>query len=210
MKALVVSDQAVDRIYELMPQGHFVGVKMVLACGDLPYDYLEYIVTILNVPLFYVPGNHDPAYQPQLASAHAAGCINLDLRTTRSQGQLLAGFGGSIRYRANAANQYSQAAAFWRATALVPGLVRNRLAYGRFLDVFVTHSPPYGIHDDDSSAHRGLKVINWILRWAKPSYHLHGHMHDLRRNLAPDVARLGSTAILNVFPYRMIEIQDAA
>ncbi|MGH3452683.1 MAG: metallophosphoesterase, partial [Haloechinothrix sp.] len=33
---------------------------LVVSCGDLPFDYLEYLVTVLNVPLLYVPGNHDP------------------------------------------------------------------------------------------------------------------------------------------------------
>ncbi|HVH54112.1 MAG TPA: metallophosphoesterase, partial [Actinomycetota bacterium] len=34
---------------------------LVLSAGDLPFDYLEYLVTVLNVPLLYVPGNHDPS-----------------------------------------------------------------------------------------------------------------------------------------------------
>jgi len=28
---------------------------IVLSCGDLPFDYLEHIVSRLNVPLLYVP-----------------------------------------------------------------------------------------------------------------------------------------------------------
>jgi len=44
----------------------FGDVELVLSCGDLPYYYLEYIVSMLNVPLLYVHGNHDapPEYQP--------------------------------------------------------------------------------------------------------------------------------------------------
>src|ERR671915_32603 len=33
---------------------------VIVACGDLPFDYLEYLLTMLNVPLLFVPGNHDP------------------------------------------------------------------------------------------------------------------------------------------------------
>lgn len=208
MKILAVSDQAVDRIYELIPQGHFSGTQMVLGCGDLPYEYLEYMVTLMNVPVFYVPGNHDPAYEPELSGAHAAGCSNLDLRTAQCQDILLAGFGGSIRYRPDAVNQYTQAEAFLRAARLVPALLRNRRRCGRALDILITHSPPFGIHDDDSSAHQGLRAINWLLQLARPRFHLHGHLHDRRRNLEQALAWLGPTAVLNVFPHRTIEFPD--
>jgi len=208
MKILAVSDQAVDRIYELIPQGHFSGVRMVLGCGDLPYTYLEYIVTLLNVPVFYVPGNHDPAYNPDNPASYAAGCTNLDAHTAECQDVLLAGLGGSIRYRPEAVNQYSQTEAYARAVRLVPGLLRNRRRYGRAVDILVTHSPPFGVHDDDSSAHRGLKALNWLLEWAKPRMLLHGHLHDRRRNLRPAVSWVGPTAIMNVYPHRTIEYPD--
>jgi uncharacterized protein len=42
--------------------GHFNEIELILGCGDLPYPYLENLLTFLNVPLMYVPGNHDPAY----------------------------------------------------------------------------------------------------------------------------------------------------
>ncbi|MFH1185850.1 MAG: metallophosphoesterase [Chloroflexota bacterium] len=208
MKILAVSDQVVDRIYELIPQGHFEGIKMVLGCGDLPYEYLEYMVTLMNVPVFYVPGNHDPAYQPDLNVGHAAGCSNVDLRTARYQDVLLAGVGGSVRYRPVAVNQHTQGEAFLRVARLVPALLRNRQRYGRALDILISHSPPFGIHDDDSSAHRGLKAINWLLKWAKPRFHLHGHLHDRRRNLKPAITWLGTTAVMNVFPHRTVEFPD--
>ncbi len=209
MKILAVSDLVVDRIYELVPQGHFAGVAMVLGCGDLPYAYLEYLVTMLNVPVFYVPGNHDPGYNEHFAAARAEGCINLDLRTYCWKGMLLAGFGGSIRYRPYGVNQYTQVEAYLRALRLLPGLLRNRLRYGRALDVLVTHSPPHGIHDDDSAAHRGLSAINWLLRLSRPRYHLHGHMHSLRRNLESDLTQSGPTAIMNIYPYHVFEVPNA-
>ena len=33
---------------------------LVIACGDLPFEYVEHVMTIANAPLVYVPGNHDP------------------------------------------------------------------------------------------------------------------------------------------------------
>jgi uncharacterized protein len=209
VKILAVSDQEIAEIYDLAPQGHFRGIEMIVGCGDLHNEYLEYLVTILNVDLFYVPGNHDVEYDAELAEGRAAGCINLDLRTACCGGVLLAGFGGSVRYRPEGVNQYSQTQGFVRAARLLPGLWRNRLRYGRALDVLITHSPPYGVHDDDSRAHTGLKAINWLLDWAKPRYLLHGHMHYVPSNLYRDASWKDTTSILNVYPYRVIEIQDA-
>jgi Icc-related predicted phosphoesterase len=208
MKILAVSDQVVDRIYELIPQGHFNGTRIVLGCGDLPYEYLEYMVTLMNVPVFYVPGNHDPEFAVATAGRHAAGCTNIDLHTARYQGVLLAGLGGSIRYRPGAVNQHTQSEAFLRIARLTPALLRNRRRYGRALDIFISHSPPFNVYEDDSSAHRGLKAINWLLQWARPRFHLHGHLHDMRRNLTPGIKWLGSTAVMNVFPIRTIEFPD--
>jgi Icc-related predicted phosphoesterase len=208
MKILAISDQEVEEIYDLVPQGHFSGIEMVISCGDLRYEYLEYLVTLLNVDLFYVPGNHDPADDPESPATRAAGCTNLDMGTARAKGLLLAGFGGSIRYRPDGTNQYTQAGAFLRAAMLVPRLWRNRLRYGRALDVLITHSPPYGVHDDDSRAHRGLKAINWLLDWSKARYHLHGHIHFVQSNISRDVLWQGTTSVLNVYPYRLIEIEN--
>ena len=206
MKILAVSDQVVERIYTLIPQGHFKGVEMILGCGDLPYSYLEYLVSMLNVPMFYVPGNHDPVYNPKFSTSYAEGGTNLDLKHARANGLLLAGFGGCIRYRPDGVNQYTQTEAYFRAFHLMSGLFWNLIRYGRVLDILITHSPPFGIHDEETQAHRGLKAINWILRWARPRYHFHGHTHFFRRNLEPSVSQLGPTTIANVFPYDLIEI----
>ncbi len=205
---LAVSDQEVEEVYELVPQGHFSGIQMVIGCGDLRYGYLEYLVTALNVDLFYVPGNHDSDYNPESTDARAGGCTNIDLGTVRCAGLLLAGFGGSVRYRPEGTNEYSQETAFLRAALLAPKLWRNRMRYGRALDVLVTHSPPYGLHDDESRAHQGLKAINWLMGWTKPRYLLHGHMHYRPSNLMRDVTWQDTTTIMNVYPYRMIEIEN--
>ena len=208
MKCLVVSDQVVERIYALAADSHFSDVDLILGCGDLPYTYLEYLLTILKRPLYYVPGNHDPAYNPRSALSCAEGGCNVDRKLERFQGLLIGGLGGSIRYQPQGVNQYSQWDAHLRALRLLPGLLWNRLRYGRALDIFISHSPPFGIHDDDSQAHRGLLALNWLLRIARPRYHFHGHTHFYRQNLAPSVTQLGPTRIINVYPYKVIEISN--
>lgn len=208
MKTLAVSDQVVDRVYSLAPSGHFKGVELILGCGDLPYTYLEYLLTILSVPLFYVPGNHDPNFDIRDARSRVEGGSNLDLRIVCHKNTLIGGFGGSIRYRPDGTNQYTQQEAYLRAFHMVPKLVMNRIKYGRALDVLISHSPPFGIHDDTDIAHNGLKALNWLIRFAKPRYHLHGHTHFYRNNISDHKSTLGTTHIINVYPYRLVDTKQ--
>ena len=206
MKILAISDQVVDRLYTLSCSGHFQDVKLILGCWDLPYTYLEYMVTILNVPMFYVPGNHDPQFNPRSALAHAEGGTNLDLKIVRHNKFLIGGLGGSIQYRTDGTNQYTQSEAYRRAYTLLPRLLINRIQYGRALDILISHSPPFGIHDDTDPAHNGLKALNWLIRIAKPRYHFHGHTHFYKRNLVNPETTVGITKIMNVYPYKTIEV----
>lgn len=205
VKTLALSDEVVERLYSLCDRGYFGDIELILGCGDLPYDYLENLVTFLNVPLLYVPGNHDPNYESGKPLTYAEGGSNLDLKSMRVKKFLIGGFGGSIRYRPRGTNQYTQTEAYSRAFRLLPRLLLNRIHYGRSLDILITHSPPFGIHDDDTQAHRGLKAINWLLRVAKPRYHFHGHTHFQRRNISPSETNHGLTKIINIYPYKIIE-----
>ena len=206
MKILAVSDEVVERLYSLCTSGHFSDIELILGCGDLPYPYLENLLTFLNIPLMYVPGNHDPNYNSNNALAHVEGGSNLDLKLMRYKKFLIGGFGGSVRYRPDGTNQYDQSEAYFRAFGMLPRLMLNRMNYGRALDILITHSPPFGIHDEDSQAHRGLKAINWLLRVAKPRYHFHGHTHFQRRNLSASETDHGDTRIVNIFPYKIIDV----
>ena len=206
MKILTVSDEVVDRLYNLCSSGHFSEIEVILGCGDLPYSYLENLLTMLNIPLFYVPGNHDPIYNPENSLTRVEGGSNLDLKLVQFKKLLIGGFGGSVRYRPDGTNQYSHTEAYFRAFRMLPGLLLNRLRYGRALDILITHSPPFGIHDDETRAHQGLKAINWLLGVAQPRYHFHGHTHFQRGNLSPSESTHNGTQVINVFPYKIIEI----
>ncbi|PWB74236.1 MAG: metallophosphoesterase [Anaerolineales bacterium] len=206
VKILALSDEVVERLYSLCEVGHFSDIELILGCGDLPYPYLENLVTFLNVPLYYVPGNHDPRFNPQDIKSYAEGGSNLDLRIVRVKTFLIGGLGGSILYRPDGTNQYTQTDAYLRAFRLLPRLLLNRINYGRALDILITHSPPFGIHDDDTEAHRGLKAVNWLIQFARPRYHFHGHTHFYRRNLSASESNYRSTKVINVHPYKIIDV----
>jgi len=206
VKILAVSDEVVERLYSLCMGGQYQDVELILGCGDLPYTYLENLVTFLNIPLFYVPGNHDPTYKLHDSRTHAQGGSNLDLKLVRHNKFLIAGFGGCIRYRPDGTNQYTQAESYFRAFTLLPRLLLNKMNYGRALDILITHSPPFEIHDERTQAHQGLKAINWLLRVSKPRYHFHGHTHFQRRNLSPSETMLAETKVVNIFPYKVIDV----
>lgn len=206
MKILAVSDEVVERLYNLCQNGHFNDVELIVGCGDLPYPYLENIVTFLNVPLLYVPGNHDPLHRESDAKTFVEGGSNLDRKLIRLKTFLIGGLGGCIQYRPNGTNQYTQTDAYLRAFSMLPRLLLNRIHYGRSMDILITHSPPFGIHDNDSRAHQGLKAINWLIRVAKPRYHLHGHTHFYRRNLAESETVRKGTRIINVHPYKVLDV----
>ena len=206
MKILAVSDQVVDRVYSLAPSGHFKGVELILGCGDLPYTYLEYLVTILSVPMFYVPGNHDPNYDLRDIRSRAEGGSNVDLKLVCHKKTLIGGFGGSIRYKPDGTNQYTQTEAYLRAFGMIPKMVMNRIQHGRALDILISHSPPFGIHDDTDPAHHGLKALNWLVRVAKPRYLFHGHTHFYKTNLVNAETTIGITKIINVYPYKTIKV----
>jgi Icc-related predicted phosphoesterase len=207
MKILALSDQIVERIYSLAASGHFNGVDLILGCGDLPYTYLEYLMTVLKKPLAYVPGNHDPKHGEDPRS-RAEGGTNLDVKSANMRGLLIAGLGGSIRYRPDGVNQYTQRESYARAARLLPTLLVNKFRYGRRLDILISHSPPFGIHDETTQAHTGLRAINWLLKVAKPRYHFHGHTHFYRNNLEKSETVFEGTTIINVYPYKIIEIKN--
>ncbi len=206
MKILVVSDVEIGFIYSPGIKTRFPHVDFVISCGDLPYYYLEYIISMLDKPLYYVRGNH--AYQVEITTGgdrrEPWGAVNLHQRTVRDPtGVLLAGIEGSIRYN-NGPQQYSQGEMWAMVINLIPRLLFNRLRFGRYLDILVTHSPPWQIHDKDDPPHRGIRAFRWLIKVFKPAFHLHGHIHVYRQDTITQTA-FGDTQVINTYGYREIE-----
>lgn len=208
MKILAVSDVVLDRLYSCNMKECYPDVELVLGCGDLPYEYLEFLASVFNVPVLYVPGNHDPQYDESNPAARADGCQNIDLKVTQEKGLTLVGIGGSIRYQPNRSNQYTQMDMYLRLSRLIRPLALRRLGARRPIDIVIAHSPPRGIHDEEDSAHIGFDAFLDFIRIYKPRYFLHGHTTPYKANIEPSLSRLGPTTIININPYRLLELEE--
>ncbi len=207
MKILAVSDQVVDQLYSPRVKETFGRVDLVVGCGDLPFAYLEFLVSAFNVPLVYVPGNHDPVVNERNTTAHAEGCENLDGRILKVRGLTIGGMGGSMRYQTGRANQYSQLEMSLKVGAFMPALALNRVRTSKPLDLLIAHSPPLGIQDDNDLPHIGFSSFVTLLKLEKPRYFLHGHTMSFS-NLVPPITMFGKTTVINVNPYRLIEVES--
>jgi Icc-related predicted phosphoesterase len=208
MKVLAVSDRVLNRFYNANVRDHYPDIEMLIGCGDLPYYYLEFLISSLDVPLVYVLGNHDggPQYTSdnrKLTSVH--GGIYIHGQVVNINGLLFAGLNGSMRYRPRAPYMYTEAEMRGQIARMVPSLLWNRRKYGRYLDVLVTHSPPFGVHDRSDLPHTGFKVFLQFLRVFKPRYHLHGHIHIYRRSTVRQT-QVEETEVINIYPYRILNI----
>lgn len=218
MKLLCVSDEVDPLVYSPRIRERFGDVDAVLAAGDLPMEYVSYIVTLLNKPLFFVFGNHNlldlPYYRPrQYHLRHeepprdrAWGGCYVGFKIRREAGLIVMGLGGSLRYN-DGLNQYSQLGMWLRVLALTPALIYNRLRYGRFLDVLLTHAPPKGIHDRDDPCHRGFEAFLWIMKAFKPRYLVHGHVHLYDSNERRST-RYKDTDVVNAYGHYIIRGDD--
>lgn len=208
VKILFVSDKVIDYLYSPKIVEKHKDVDLIVGCGDLPYYYLEFILSMLNVPLLYVHGNHDPQ-QEYLADGTAitgpSGGANLHGRILKEKNLLLAGLEGSIRYK-DGSFQYTQKEMWLNVLALAPRLWLNKLLYGRHLDILVAHSPPYGIHNGEDRIHVGFNAFVWLMKTFKPRYLVHGHRHVY--NPAEIVeTQFEETKVINIYPYRVLEIE---
>jgi hypothetical protein len=200
---------------------------LILACGDLPFSYLEYLVTLANVPLLYVPGNHDPDlthpeppervrvngpiglpgpvnssfHVPRERPSGPAGCTNVDGRVVEERKLRVAGLGGCVRYH-EGPNQYTQAGMRRRALSLE---ARTRLRHpGRGVDIVVTHAPPLGAGDAGDPAHQGFAAFHRLIDKLRPRLLVHGHVHPYGRHMPRHT--IGDTSVVNVIPHKLLEV----
>jgi hypothetical protein len=216
MKILCVSDQIDPLVYSSIIKDRFADVDLVLSAGDLPMDYLDFIVSSLNKPLMFVFGNHNlEEYHNYVAHKEivswgdltqppcGSGAVHVDFKVRREVGLIIAGLGGSRRYN-RGENQYTNFQMNWAILKLIPALLINRIFRGRFLDILLTHASPLGIHDKNDPCHRGFKAFLWFMKVFKPKYLIHGHIHlyDLS---AVRTTKYLDTMVINAYSHYVID-----
>jgi Icc-related predicted phosphoesterase len=234
MKILTMSDVVVNTLYNASVKDRFADVNLVLSCGDLPAYYLEFLVSMLDVPLYYVVGNHadehhKPSQEKRTERSERSwgvppgasdagtvdderpvgpnGCVNLDGRTVNHKGLLIAGLQGSKWYNGGP-YQYSEEQMSRKVLLLQPQLLLNRLRYGRALDILITHAPPAGIHDDVDVAHQGFKTFLKFMDDFAPRYLIHGHKHVYTHG-ETTVTQYDRTTVINTYGFRRLELEVA-
>jgi Icc-related predicted phosphoesterase len=208
-------------VYSSSIKDRFADVDLVLSAGDLPMEYLEFIVSSLNKPLLFVFGNHNlqeyhyyhtnmdlSIRMDENQGFYSSGATYVGFKTRREEGLIVAGLGGSMQYN-RGENQYTDFQMYWAIFKLIPALVINRIFHGRFLDILLTHASPAGIHDKSDLCHRGFKAFLWFMRVFKPKYLIHGHIHlyDLS---AVRATKYHDTLVLNAYNHYVLETGDNA
>ena len=69
MRILAICDHVEPILYSGGIVDRIGDVDLILSCGDLPAYYIEYIVSMLNRPCYFVFGNHGYGANPQ--SSHS-------------------------------------------------------------------------------------------------------------------------------------------
>ena len=200
MRILAVADKPAPRYYDYYTPGRFDGINLIVACGDLPREYLEFLVTMSNKPLFYVRGNHDDSF----AEEPPEGCVCIDGRIETFRGVRFLGLGGSYRYR-DGRNMYTEQQMAGRIRRLWLPLRRS----GGF-DVLVAHAPARHINDTDAPAHRGFACFNALIEKYRPALFLHGHIHKNYGRDIPQRSVYGGTEVINAYEYCIVELPDKA
>ena len=191
MRILAVSDTDSKYYYDYYTSGKLEGIDLILACGDLHREYLEFLVTMSNRPVLYVHGNHDEGYDQNPPE----GCVCVDDQIYIHNGIRILGLGGSYRYR-EGKYMYTEKQMRRRIRKLWFQLRKHK-----GFDILITHAPARHINDFDSLSHRGFECFVSLLDQYKPKYFVHGHIHKSYGIDIPQVTARGDTIIINAFDH---------
>lgn len=185
MKLLLIADNEERYLWDDWNQEtrkRLSDIDLILSAGDLDADYLEFLVTMLNVPLVYVRGNHDGHYDKKPPE----GCIDADgeiVEVACGKGAVkekirILGLGGSMRYKDYSDDMYTEEEMAWRIAHLQKVFLRERLKGKKGFDILLTHAPCKGYGDMEDIAHTGFECFNRFLSKHQPKLHVYGHVHE--------------------------------
>ena len=198
MKILALSDVESKFYYDYYTPGKLDEFGLILACGDLRKDYLEFFATLAHCPVVYVRGNHDD----RLLDDPPGGCVDADGQLVTVKGLRILGLGGSMRYR-DGKNMYTE-----REMARRVQKLRRALKKAGGFDLLLTHAPARGLNDFDSDAHRGFECFNALLEEYRPRWFVHGHIHSSYGAFVPQRTEHHGTTVLNACEYVIFDLPD--
>lgn len=234
MKILCVSDYVDPLIYNQNVKEIFPDIDAIICAGDLPMDYIDFIVSVFNKPTYFIFGNHNlkdfgfyhkidsPQGQQQYMERkhHGSGAKYMGFKTSveniftikdsvtgKERPLLMAGVSGSLKYN-NGLCQYSDFEMKLKLIKMIPKLLKNKKKYGTYLDIFLTHATPRHIHDHEDPCHKGFECFNWFIEKFKPTYLIHGHIHlyDMREER---IGVYNNTTVINAYAHHILEIPEA-
>ncbi|AKH17541.1 metallophosphoesterase family protein [Deinococcus soli (ex Cha et al. 2016)] len=199
-RVMVLADHVHPFVYRsAFPQG-VPAVDAVLAAGDLPGYYLEFLATKLTVPIIYVHGNHENEYVNEGdGRIPPRGVIAAHGRVVEEAGLRIAGWGGVPRYRTDGEGQYTPTQARW-------GLGRLAWQARRGVDVLLTHAPPTGPHAGSDYAHRGCPDINAFMGRRHPRLVVHGHIHEYEGKKLEYLDPESGARVINAYGYHVVDL----
>ena len=197
MKILVISDEESKYYWDYFSKDKFEDIDLIISCGDLAPQYLQFLVTMTNLPVLYVHGNHDTCYK----KTPPEGCICIDDTIYVHNGIRIMGLGGSMEY-SGGDYQFTES----RMRSRYKKLFLKLLKY-KGIDILVTHSPSYKINDGNDLPHTGFQVFKDIIEKYNPKYHIHGHVHKAYGKDFKRVDFYKNTTIINaceryIFEYK--------
>ena len=169
MRILAISDEPSDRLWGDLCRQYLKDVDLILSAGDLPAKYLSFLTCFTNAPIVYVPGNHDDRYEKDPPE----GCLNADGKIVQVLGVRIMGLGGSIRYRPDGLNMYTEKEMRSRIASL-----RRKLRFTGGFDILLTHAPIRNFGDQEDLCHRGFECFGPLLDQYRPAVMVHGHIHQ--------------------------------
>lgn len=199
MRVLTVSDRIEPVLYDRFDRLQFEGVELILACGDLPPEYLSFLAARLNVPLYYVRGNHDLRHETKAPQ----GCVNLSSSLAQFGGKKILGLEGSRWYNGGP-HQYTESQMRWKIRRLGP-----RIWWKGGVDIIMTHAPPRHIHDAEDRCHKGFKSFRWLIDKYAPQYFIHGHIHANFADASQRITAVNCTRVVNAYGYYLLDVAGA-
>ncbi len=199
MRILAVADVESKYFYDFYQPGRLKEFDLIVACGDLSREYLEFLVTMAGCPLLYVRGNHDDAFE----EAPPEGCVCIEDQIFEYRGVRFLGLGGSYRYNEKGTYMYTEKEMKARIRRLW-----FRIRYHGGFDVLVTHAPAHRLGDMDDLPHRGFVCFAGLLDKYSPKYMLHGHVHRNYGMNVPIRTKYKDTMIINAFEHHVFNYED--